>query len=142
MGPDGFIYLADTWNSRVQRFTPDLFATSQWPVDAWDGTSINNKPYAAVDSAGRVYVTDPEGYRVLIFNSDGSYIGRFGTFGTGPSNLGLANGIYIDAEDNIYVADAGNNRLLKFASPFAGGAPPVEENAPVQDNEGYPVEGE
>ena len=142
MGPDGFIYLADTWNARVQQFTPDLFATSQWPVDAWDGTSINNKPYVAVDSAGRIYVTDPEGYRVLIFNSDGSYLGRFGTFGTGPNNLGLANGIFIDAEDNIYVADAGNNRILKFASPYAGSVPPVEENAPAQDNEGYPAEGE
>jgi sugar lactone lactonase YvrE len=95
-----------------------------------------------VDGAGRIYVTDPEGYRVLIFNSDGSYLGRFGTFGTGPNNLGLANGIFIDAEDNIYVADAGNNRILKFASPYAGSVPPVEENAPVQDNEGYPAEGE
>ncbi len=142
IGPDGFVYLADTWNSRVQQFTPDLFASSQWPVDAWEGTSINNKPYVAVDSAGRVYVTDPEGYRVLIFNADGSYAGRFGTFGTGLTNLGLPNGIAIDAQDNIYIADSGNNRILKFASPFASGAPPVEENAPVQEEEGYPADSE
>lgn len=141
-GPDGYIYLADTWNSRVQQFSPDLFAVSDWLVDAWDGTSINNKPYVAVDSANRVYVTDPEGYRVLIFNSDGTYIGRFGTFGTGRNNFGLPNGIAIDAEDNIYIADSGNNRILKFASPFAPGVPPQMESAPIEENAAYPADGE
>ena len=141
-GPGGLVYLADTWNGRVQQFSPDLFAQSEWPVDAWDGTSINNKPYIAVDSANRVFVTDPEGYRVLIFNADGTYIGRFGSFGSGSTNLALANGIAIDAEDNIYVADAGNNRILKFASPFAPGAQPEVESPPDEEGNGYPAEDE
>ena len=140
-GPGENIYLADTWNSRVQQFTPDLFATSEWPVNAWDGTSINNKPYMAVDSAERVYVTDPEGYRVLVFNSDGTYVARFGTFGAGTTNFGLPNGIAIDADDNIYIADSGNNRILKFASPFVPGAQPEAENLPLQENESYPSDG-
>ena len=141
-GPDENIFLADTWNSRVQQYTTDLYATNEWFVDAWDGTSINNKPYVAVDSAGRVYITDPEGYRVLIFNADGSYIGRFGSFGAERTDFGLPNGIAIDSEDNIYVADSGNNRILKFASPFAPGAQPEVENIPVQDNESYPSDNE
>ncbi|UCC50489.1 MAG: TIGR03663 family protein [Anaerolineaceae bacterium] len=117
-GPDGSIYLADTWNSRIQQFSPDLFPLTEWPVDAWDGTSINNKPYTAVDSAGRIYTTDPEGYRVLVFNPDGSYLARFGTFGAGSSNLGLPNGIAFDDQDYIYIADSGNNRILKFEPLF------------------------
>ncbi len=71
---------------------------------------------------GRVYVTDPEGYRVLIFNPDGSYLARFGTFGAGLNNFGLPNGIFIDEMDNVYVADAGNNRILKFAPVFGAEA--------------------
>jgi sugar lactone lactonase YvrE len=135
-GPDGSIYLADTWNSRVQQFSPD------WPVDAWEGTSINNKPYTAVDSAGRVYVTDPEGYRVLVFNPDGTYLARFGTFGTGINNFGLPNGIAIDSQDYVYIADSGNNRILKFAPVFG----PVlsldtGEEAPL-DNAGLDTAGE
>ena len=138
-GPGGFVYLADTWNGRVQQFSPELFAVNEWPVDAWESTSINNKPYLAVDSQKRVYVTDPEGYRVLIFNSDGTYIGRFGTFGSGATNLGLPNGIVIDAQDNIYIADAGNNRILKFTSPFAAGVQPEVDSQPVDGDEAYPA---
>ncbi len=141
-GPDKYIYLADTWNSRVQQFSPELFAVSEWPVNAWDGTSINNKPYVAVDSAGRVYITDPEEYRVLIFNADGTYVGRFGSFGAAATNFGLPNGIAIDDADNIYVADSGNNRILKFASPFTSGVLPETNNVPAEDNESYPAENE
>jgi sugar lactone lactonase YvrE len=114
--PDGDILLADTWNSRVQRFTAELLPIGEWSVEAWEGESINNKPYLVVDSENRAYVTDPEGYRVLIFDEGGQYVGRFGRYGTDDSGFGLPNGIAVDAEDNIYVADAGNNRILKFAA--------------------------
>ena len=39
-----------------------------------DMLTVHNKPYVATDSAGRVYVTDPEQYRVLIFDADGNYL--------------------------------------------------------------------
>jgi DNA-binding beta-propeller fold protein YncE len=129
-GADGFVYLADTWNGRMQQFNPDLFAVNEWPVDAWGGQSINNKPYTAVDSAGRIYVTDPEGYRVLIFNNLGEYLGRFGNFGTDVNSFGLPNGIAIDAEDNIYIADSGSSRILKFGPAFGAAA---EEEAPAPE---------
>lgn len=126
-GPDGFVYLADTWNGRMQQFAPELFAVNAWPVDAWEGTSINNKPYTAVDSQGRVYTTDPENYRVLVFQPDGTYVGRLGEFGAEIDRFGLPNGIAIDAQDNVYIADAGNNRILKYP-PFFG--PPAGAGDP------------
>jgi len=112
---NGQIFIADTWNGRIQRLNQDLLPVSEFPVEAWFGESINNKPYLAVDSSSQVYVTDPEAYRVLIFDPIGNYLGRFGEFSTGIDGFGLPNGIYIDSDDNIYVADAGNNRILKFA---------------------------
>jgi predicted membrane-bound mannosyltransferase/DNA-binding beta-propeller fold protein YncE len=117
---NGNIYVTDTWNGRVQQFSPDFFPINEWPVPSWAGNfSINNKPYIATDSAGRVYVTDPENYRVLIFSPAGDYLGKFGQFGTDVNSMGLPTGIHIDDADNIYVADAGNNRILKYAPIFA-----------------------
>ncbi|MCP4358841.1 MAG: hypothetical protein GY796_12550, partial [Chloroflexi bacterium] len=124
---EGNVVVADTWNGRVQAFSPDFFPVNEWEVSSWAGNfSINNKPYAAVDSGGRVYVTDPENYRVLIFTPNGDYLGKFGQLGTEINDLGLPTGIFIDAADNIYIADAGNNRILKYDPIFAPAIPPVE----------------
>lgn len=120
---DGTIYLADTWNGRIQQFLPEFFPIFDWRVQAWAGQSINNKPYLATDSLNRVYVTDPEGYRVLIFTATGDYLARFGKFGADVNSFGLPNGIAIDGQNNIYIADAGNHRILKFNAIF--GAPPL-----------------
>jgi len=98
-----------------------LRVPKEWEVEAWAGQSINNKPYLATDSAGRVYVTDPEGYRVLIFSPSGAYLNRFGQFGADAGSLGLPNGIALGADDTLWVADAGNHRVLGYAPVF--GAP-------------------
>jgi sugar lactone lactonase YvrE len=100
---------------------PDLFPINEWTVQAWSGQSINNKPYATIDSEGRLYVTDPEGYRILIFDRTGNYLGRFGQFGSEVDRFGLPNGIAIDSQNNLYIADAGNNRIVRYEALF--GAP-------------------
>ncbi|HSH05371.1 MAG TPA: flippase activity-associated protein Agl23 [Anaerolineae bacterium] len=110
----GLIFIADTWNGRIQKLLPNLLPLSEWSFDGWYSESINNKPYVAVDSLDRVYVTDPEGYRVIVFDGTGSYLGRFGQFGTDLSSFSLINGITLDSDDNIYVVDSANNRILKF----------------------------
>ena len=125
LGPTGDIFLADTWNSRIQRFSADLVPLSEWKISAWKGQSIVNKPYLAVDSGGRLYVTDPEGYRILIFNAGGQYLGRFGAFGTDLLQFGLPQGIAVDAQNNVYVVDSANNRVLKFNAADIGGSLPV-----------------
>jgi len=136
--PDGSFYVADTWNGRVQHLSPppDHFPVNEWTIDGWAAnTSIYNKPYLAIDSAQRVYVADPEQYRVLIFGPNGEYLGKFGRFGTDSNSFGVINGIFIDGDDNIYVADAGNNRVLKFNPIFPPFTPAEEDSQPADSAE-------
>lgn len=118
----GLVYITDTWNQRIQIFQPDASGTSftplrNWEVAAWYGQSLDNKPFIAVDNAGHVWVTDPEGYRVLEFDNQGSFVRGWGDYSTETSGFGLAAGVALDPQGGVWVSDAANNRLLHFVMP-------------------------
>ena len=118
----GNVYVTDTWNQRIQVFQPDASGVNftpirSWEVNGWFGQSLDNKPYLAVDAAGHVFTTDPEGYRVLEFNNDGSFVRGWGDYSTGPEGFGLAAGVAVDAEGKIWVSDAGNQRIMRYTMP-------------------------
>lgn len=118
---NGVVYVADTWNQRVQTF--ELMEDGaykpgrSWAVPAWYGQSLDNKPYIAVDAQGSVYVSDPEGYRVLKFDGEGQPLLAFGDFGTGSAQFGMPVGLSIAPDGGIWVADAGNSRVMLFTLP-------------------------
>lgn len=114
LDPAGNIYVADTWNRRIQKFDASLKLLAQWPVAGWEGGSVLNKPYLAADADG-VYATDPEKHRVLRFSPTGSIVAVFGQLGVDTSSFNLPVGLALDSTNNLYVADAFNNRILKFA---------------------------
>jgi len=118
----GNLYVADTWNQRIQVFTPDsdglvYTPTAQWVVSGWSAESLDNKPYLAVDRLGHIFATDPEAYRVLEFNTDGTFILTWGDFGAGPENFGLVSGIAVDSQGRVWVSDTANDRLMRFTLP-------------------------
>jgi DNA-binding beta-propeller fold protein YncE len=131
LGPEGQIYIADTWNQRIQEFVTDedsleYYPIREWEIVGWYGQSLDNKPYLAVDSQGYIYVSDPEGYRILQFNSEGEFILYWGDYGPELDGFILPVGVATDAEGGVWVADSGNNRILHFSSPpheFVGGEP-------------------
>lgn len=113
---DGSVYVADTFNRRVQKFTPQLEFVSEFAVPSWDNrTDIFMRPYVAVLANGDVYVTDPQLFRVLVYSADGALKASFGNFGTEANRFGLPNGIAADLAGNgVLVADAKNNRVMVF----------------------------
>jgi DNA-binding beta-propeller fold protein YncE len=64
---------------------------------------------------GTVYVTDPGDYRVERFAGDGTYVGKWGTQGSGPGQFSDPEGIAVDPTNgDVYVTDHSNNRVQKF----------------------------
>lgn len=118
---EGRIYVADTWNQRIQTFVEDVDGfrpDSEWDVAAWYGQSLDNKPYLSVDDFGRVFASDPDGFRVLEFNTNGEPIQFWGDFGSGLDTFGLPASVAVDQEGGVWVTDARNGRLMHFVPPI------------------------
>ena len=120
--PDGSVYVADTWNHRIQKFT-----SSGKFVTMWGFSGQAEKPDAfwgpravTVDANGRVYVVDTGNKRVVIFDSDGNYLTQFGTTGFDAGQFDEPVGIDVDQAGRVYVADTWNQRIQVFEPDEAG----------------------
>ena len=118
----GKVFVADTWNQRVQAFTPDESGQNfnpavQWDISGWFGESLDNKPFISVSNDGKVFVADPEGARILVFDENGTYLNNWGNFSTGPDGFNLVGGVAADQAGGVWVADAGNHRIMHFTLP-------------------------
>jgi DNA-binding beta-propeller fold protein YncE len=68
------------------------------------------------DRAGNIYVADGFGNnnRIAKFNKDGDFLKSWGQTGSAQGQFNKIRGIASDAQGNLYVADAGNNRIQVF----------------------------
>ena len=119
---EGNLFVADTWNQRIQVFAADKVGIGyspiySWDVKAWSGQSVENKPFLALDSDNNVFITDPDGYRILEFSQDGTYLRGWGSYSPATDGFGLPSGIAVDASNGVWVSDAGNNVVLHFTLP-------------------------
>lgn len=118
---DKNVYIADTWNQRIQVMglneNGEYEPLRSWDIVAWYGQSLENKPYLGLDSQGHLFTSDPLGNRILEFTQEGEFIQFWGDYGTGLDGLNLPIGIALDNEDRVWVADSGNNRILRFTLP-------------------------
>ena len=104
----GNIYVADTFNSRIEKLSPSGAFVWQTP--------LGGQPRGvAVDAQGNVYATSYYNQQVRKFDSAGKLITLWG--GRGRTNglfLGPA-AIAVDKSGRVYVADTGNSRVSIFS---------------------------
>ena len=122
IGKDGRLYVVN----RSQVYVPEGVRVTMCDLDEGyfgtfgslgdgDGQFISPSG-AAVDSQGRVYVSDEEVHRIAVFDPAGGFLFKWGTYGTEEGELNTPSGIAFDSQDNLYVADTYNNRVQKFTA--------------------------
>ena len=115
----GMMYVADEYNSRVQVINEgfnhaEIFGNQE--MAAVGHRQLQCPTYAALDSAGNVYICDRASTIIKVFTPDGTLIRQFGSRGSGEGELGEIWSIAVDRHDLIYVPDRGNNRISIFTS--------------------------
>jgi len=117
------IYVTDSGNSRIQKFTSDGEFLLSWGIsgdqdarglDSQGGQFISPIGIAVFENF--VYVVDEKQFTVQKFDSDGNFILKWGEYGTKSGQFNMAKGIVVDSDGFVYVADTLNHRIQKFTA--------------------------
>ena len=157
----GNVYVADTLNHRIQKFSAAGAFITKWGTLGTGAGQFNEPRAVAVGPSGSVYVADARNNRVQQFTSSGVFVRAWGwgvqtgaaEFQTCTSacraglpgfQVGRFNGpvgIDTDPAGNVYVASQGGHNIQKFA---ADGTSPTSwgsfGSADGQFNEPYDVD--
>jgi DNA-binding beta-propeller fold protein YncE len=113
---DGYVYVTDTGNDRIQKYSPNgKFIQSYGTKGSTEGKFL--EPHGIVfDSNNTMYVTDMKNSRVQVFDKDFNFIRQWGSFGTGPGQFsGTIPGIdYYEKEDLVFVDDKRSTNFQVF----------------------------
>jgi DNA-binding beta-propeller fold protein YncE len=128
VGADGSVYVADTWNHRIQKFTSDgkfenmwgYFGQADTPFAIWGPRDI------ALDNTGNVYITDTGNKRIVIYDSNGNYVSQFGSVGLEPGQFDEPVGVAVDKDGQVYVADTWNQRIQVMTKDTSGNYTPLK----------------
>jgi DNA-binding beta-propeller fold protein YncE len=126
VSPNGqFIYVADTWNHRIQKFTANGAPITMWGTPLYDPAT--NDPFGiwgprgiAVDEQGRVFVADTGNKRILVYDADGNFLTQIGKEGLSVGQFEEPVGLAFDPRGYLYVADTWNQRVQVFAPSTDG----------------------
>ncbi len=111
-GSDGSIYVADTWNHRIEKLDADGRFVLDWREENpgfWGPRSV------AVAPNGAIFVADTGNKRILAYDPGGQKLLTFGGEGSEPGQFVEPVGLAVDPRRKIlYVADTGNHRVQSF----------------------------
>jgi len=95
-------HIADVPVNRIVKFSKDGTFIKAWGKRGPGPGEFDTPHSIAIDSRGRIFVADRSNSRIQIFDQDGRFLDQWKQFGR-PS------GVFIDKNDNMYVADSQSN---------------------------------
>ena len=108
---DDNLFVADSRNDRIQRFTKDGEYLSGWGETGSAEGQLRRPWGITVDREGFVYVADWGNDRVQKFTPEGEHVLTFGSDLGDGGDLDHPSGVGVDSDGDVYVADWGNRRV-------------------------------
>ena len=112
---DGCIYVSDTLNQRIQKFTSDGQYIKSVSSKKRIGQNLFDRPRGLKVNNNKLYVCDSDNNRIHVFDRELNYITRIGGGeGSGPGQFKWPHDIAWDSSSMMYVGDEGNGRIQVF----------------------------
>ena len=89
-----------------------LFAIGAMEGADWE--TFGDVAQVAFDARDNLYVLDRGNHRVLVFDAQGKFVRQLGKQGSGPGEFGAPNGIAIEPDGRVIVADAAHRNYTIF----------------------------
>jgi len=112
----GNVYVSDTRNNRIRKFTAQGVPLAQWGDSGSDVGSFNYPQGLAIDGSNNLYVADVDNHRIQKFLPDGTFVRQWGELGSDSGQFNRPYNVAVDKAGNVYVVDSENNRVQEFTS--------------------------
>ena len=115
---DGLLMVADTHYFQVLFYTPEGEMVPERTIGGETGRGLGQFGFltdVVQDSAGNYYVGEYGDFdRIQKFDSSGKPICQIGNHGEAPESFLRPQGLFVDAQDQLWVADSSNHRVQVF----------------------------
>jgi DNA-binding beta-propeller fold protein YncE len=108
---NGNIYVANYDSDQVLKLASSGNLIATWGQTGSAAGQFSGPADVKVDGSGKVYVVDSLNDRVETFDANGNFLAQFGT----AQGLSEPNGMTMDSNGNIFVADTGNGRIVEYS---------------------------
>jgi DNA-binding beta-propeller fold protein YncE len=112
----GNVFVADTDNNRIQKFTNTGTFLTKWGSFGTGDGQFNGPSNVAVDGNGNVFVVDGSNSRIQKFTNTGTFLTTWGSTGSGDGQFSNLQGIAVDGSGNVFVVEFNNNRVQEFTN--------------------------
>jgi len=110
----GFVYISDSANNRIQKFSEFGELYSKWESAGSEETKLQTPMHIASDGKN-IYVAEYDSDRVQKFSQEEKSLMKFGTGGSKDGALDAPSSVAVDKDGNVYVIGSHDSSVKKYS---------------------------